>query len=590
MPTPQFIDVVSFGADPSGVNDSLGAFRAAVAAFANHDRIQIVIPPGNFYLSDTWLIDRPVTVIGSGQVFDHGTTLLIRNGRDGIRVLYQGAIRAGGTSAILENFKIEPKAGAAAWSPNTRGYVAEESVVLPLSGYSGLAFLCIKSGDSGPAEPDFGAKSEGETFADHAGNPSSAVWKAVYLAGIKLLANAEVKSVFASGFPGDGFSVFASLGDGNNANGWLMHRCLSTGNAGWGFFTQGADAQAGSAINCMSLQNGIGGFLDNSRFGNSYVGCLAEANKVYGYLVAGNSDIAEMPRLPHQPNNGSTFVGCYVEGGQSNRINAQAMWFGGFTDGSSRNRVYGTGNVLTNLRCNTLFFLNDTQDNGTGDSAYCRIGLTGSQTVMEWGFSQDQDRRLLFSYGNVNGRGTKGWVGTLYDGTLSHFAMSLQIAPEGPGHFWIPNDLYLGPFGMRNVFKTVSGGPPASGTFQGGDFAREASPHLSGMFGFQFVNGRWVAIQPKSTRASTAGAIDLSDYYYGLTTGGLTVTLPPAASVHDGHELVIKDESGQANVSPHKIMPSASDTIDGANTALTISARFGAVRLIRRNAQWWTIS
>src|SRR5215216_1816178 len=151
----------------------------------------------------------------------YGTTLRVLKGRDGIRVLYQGDTLGGGAGSILENFYIIPTGGTPAWVPHTPGYLANQSVVVPSSGYAGFAYLCVQSGNAGAVEPIWPTV-EGDEIAE--GFPSDCVWKAVYVAGIKLLGSAELKSIFASGFAGDGFSVFASTGDGNNANCWLMQR------------------------------------------------------------------------------------------------------------------------------------------------------------------------------------------------------------------------------------------------------------------------------------------------------------------------------------------------------------------------------
>ena len=193
--------VADFGADPTGTDDhlardSLDAFNAAVGAFGRHDRQLILIPPGDYYLSDTWVIDRPVAVFGGGMRHGHGTTIRVRNGRDGIRVLYQGAIPGAGAGSILENFKIIPTSGTPSWVPNTRGYVENLSVVGPSSGYAGFAYVCVRSGISGSEEPIWPTV-EGATIDDPRG---TCAWRAVYVAGIKLLGSAELKSIFASGF------------------------------------------------------------------------------------------------------------------------------------------------------------------------------------------------------------------------------------------------------------------------------------------------------------------------------------------------------------------------------------------------------
>lgn len=579
--------VADFGADPTGTDDrlardSLDAFNAAVASFGRHDRQLILIPPGDYYLSDTWVIDRPVAVFGGGVRHGHGTTLRVRKGRDGIRVLYQGTIPGGGAGSILENFKIIPTGGTPSWVPNTRGYVENQSVVVPSSGYAGFAYVCVRSGNSGDEEPVWPTV-EGATIDDPRG---TCAWQAVYIAGVKLLGSAELKNIFSSGFGGDGFSVFASTGDGNNANSWLMQRCMSTGNAGWGFFTQGADSNGGLAINCISQQNGIGGYQDHSFLGNSYVACLAEGNVTYGYLVDQS-----------RPTNMSGFFNCYTEAGQINRIHGRAMWFGGIKD--PRVSIYGTGNIITQ-ESNTLYFLNDNNNDGTGDSAYIRIGRIATQDVLEMGFSQNAggiNVPISLGYGVVNGSGIPGWVGWA-ENSRSAWAMSIGNAAEGGGHFWIPNDYYFGPhvtLRSRHVSKSI--GPPSAGAFSISDFCQELSLQETGAYGFSCVTagtpGVWGIIQPKPTRSvSTDSSTSPLDFYIGVTNldTDRIITLPNGSNLADGFEMVIKDETGQAG-RPHEIRvtPAGDENLDGNNTYIAIRNRYGKLRVIRRNSAWWTI-
>jgi hypothetical protein len=56
------INVLDYGADPTGVADSLAAFDAAVAAGS-----QIVIPVGIYKLTGTWAIPQGKTIIGLGD-------------------------------------------------------------------------------------------------------------------------------------------------------------------------------------------------------------------------------------------------------------------------------------------------------------------------------------------------------------------------------------------------------------------------------------------------------------------------------------------------------------------------------------------
>ena len=56
------INVLDYGADPTGVADSLAAFDAAIAAGT-----QIVIPVGIYKLTGTWNVPKNKTVIGLGD-------------------------------------------------------------------------------------------------------------------------------------------------------------------------------------------------------------------------------------------------------------------------------------------------------------------------------------------------------------------------------------------------------------------------------------------------------------------------------------------------------------------------------------------
>jgi hypothetical protein len=61
------ISVVSFGADPTGVNDSTAAFNAAIASLTTPGGA-ILIPPGDYILSSTILIEGiAIAVVGAGR-------------------------------------------------------------------------------------------------------------------------------------------------------------------------------------------------------------------------------------------------------------------------------------------------------------------------------------------------------------------------------------------------------------------------------------------------------------------------------------------------------------------------------------------
>ena len=580
-----FISALDFHADPTGANDSLPAFKDALAAAAKvNNYVKIIIPSGEYLLSDTWVVDHPVEIEGSGTNYNYCSTIKVPPARDGIRVVYPS-----GAGSRLRRVKVEPTVGTGAWTSGASCTTATAFVPSrDRGGYAGLVYRCIVPGRTGPTEPCW-PQVEGGTVVD-----GDVTWQAVHVAGVSVLGSAHVEDVFASGFAGDGFSIRASTGDGNNANGWQFNRCTATGCAGWGFFTVGADANAGVALNCVAAQNGLGGFYEGSFLGNTYVQCLAEANGVAG-VGSGYSVPVDAA------SNNSLFLGCYAEGGQANSINGRAMWLGGL-QGSG---VHGAGNIIRNLQSNTLYFLNDTRNDGTGDSAYVRVGRIGTQDVLEMGFSQNAggiDQPVSFGYGVVNGVGVPGWVGWA-EASRCAWAMSIGNAAEGGGHFWIPNDFYLGPaptLRARHAVKDSRGFP--AGMFNAGDFCYELSLRQTGAYGFSCVAGsdpasgapaRWGMIQPKPVRA-VAGDFSASpqDFYIGVTNldDHRVITLPAGPTIAEGFELVIKDEAGSAGA-PHEIrvLPTGGERLNGGESYVAVAHAYGAVRVVRRANAWWTI-
>ncbi len=484
------VNVIDYGADPTGVADSLLAFQDAIDSYADSGRVVIVVPQGIYYLSDTLEIGRPVHMVGAGNHYITGSTLVFKTGKEGIRILYQGDVSGGGSRSIIESLLVEPLTGTVAWVADTPNYVPGVSAVIATT-YSGFVFEAISGTHAGSIEPTWPTV-EGDTVTE-TGVADPVTWEAHYIAGVKLFAAATIENVTATSFPGDGFSVFASTGDGNNANGFGIHNSFATSNAGWGFFTQGADSNGGLIQNCTSFTNGIGGFQDNSFLGNTYVANVTEANVIYAYYVAATAT-----------NNRSTFLGNYAEGGQTSSINGSAMFIGGIQESG----VYGTGNILRNAWSNNLYFRDDTTDDGNGDSAYFRVGRTGSQTMMELGYSQDSSTPVAFTYGAVNGVSSPGWVGWQRNGTDTGWAMSLGNADVGPGHFWAPQGVYMGAHFDNKKRIWASEVVPTTGAHLAGEFVFDTtliSTRLGWKCTASGTPGTWTEVGLSSTGYGPTG-------------------------------------------------------------------------------------
>lgn len=100
--------------------------------------------------------------------------------------------------------------------------------------------------------------------------------------GILLRARAVVLNTFVRNFPGNGIAVIASAGAGGsaegNANSFFIANCTCVGNSNHGFYTDGADANAGTIINLDCSANGRSGIYDSSFLGNTYIGCHTSDN------------------------------------------------------------------------------------------------------------------------------------------------------------------------------------------------------------------------------------------------------------------------------------------------------------------------
>jgi hypothetical protein len=86
-----------------------------------------------------------------------------------------------------------------------------------------------------------------------------------------------------------------------NANGSYIENCQAGQCGRDGFHFRGGDANACVIIRCSGVVNGRAGFYDET-FGNTYLGCLGEANCGPNYITKGYI-------------NASVFINCWSEGG-----------------------------------------------------------------------------------------------------------------------------------------------------------------------------------------------------------------------------------------------------------------------------------
>ena len=237
------VSLADFGAipnDPSKAAINTAAWLAAVAAFPEQSTAfldgtaysnagRIDIGPGTWHFSAGWALERNLHIRGAsspdGNSFG-ATRLVFPDAGHGIIVhsYVTAASGKGADGAILENLTIVP---AAFWASGTT----------PVPG------------------------------SYH---------------GIWMRARCKVQNCATWGWPGNGTQIVATAGGGGsvegNANSWSVTDLVTAQNGGHGFYTLGADANAGKGERIDARANRKCGIRDSSFLGNTYVACHTANN------------------------------------------------------------------------------------------------------------------------------------------------------------------------------------------------------------------------------------------------------------------------------------------------------------------------
>jgi hypothetical protein len=270
--------------------------------------------------------------------------------------------------------------------------------------------------------------------------------------GIWLRARAVIRNCLVEGFSGNGINVVATAGGADseqgNANCFRIEGCRSSGNGQNGFFTRGADANAGNIIGLDCTGNTNWGFWDSSFLGNTYIGCHTSNNGNVNagltpdglahtcyceydgdlYQAVPGSTEAELcsttpgtdrdvwrfvvasDLFPYQDWTGAedegtftpggsyladninaknVFIGCYSENSQGLfwDIGGRSLQFGGFISGSG----IGAGAFIdanSGVVTGSAYTVEAEED--TGETIYTRLGaIVGDRSALSWASSED---------------------------------------------------------------------------------------------------------------------------------------------------------------------------------------------------------
>lgn len=213
--------------------DCLPAFQAALASFPNTPGAWpgsyagvIEIPPGSYYLSNTWKIDRQVRITGHSSPDGNApgaVRLIFADGIDGI---------------VFEDYRTSVSGNFADGATLERVYITRKN-------------FALSTGD-----------------------------------GIWMRTRARLRDIIIDRFGRHGCRIDATSGASTtqgNANNWEIQSSRFMRNGMDGLFVDGADANAGVAIRLDCSANGRHGIYDSSFLGNTYVACHVDANLAEGY-------------------------------------------------------------------------------------------------------------------------------------------------------------------------------------------------------------------------------------------------------------------------------------------------------------------
>lgn len=134
--------------------------------------------------------------------------------------------------------------------------------------------------------------------------------------GFVLRARASIVNCKAFNFGHHGAKAQTSAGSGGslegNANSWYFENCRFNHNGIAGLYIDGADTNAGTAINVTGDYNGSYAIFDSSVLGNLFIGCHSDSN---GQINSGNHGNAAVRNATAQvSHNGNAF---HVQPGQA---------------------------------------------------------------------------------------------------------------------------------------------------------------------------------------------------------------------------------------------------------------------------------
>lgn len=104
--------------------------------------------------------------------------------------------------------------------------------------------------------------------------------------------------------------------------------------------------------------------------------------------------------------------------------------------------------------------------------------------------------------------------------------------------------------------------------------------------GTEYEVGYQAEQEIKRITVSNSYTLSTDDYYVGVTAGALTITLPKASLVNNGHTIVIKDESGLGTT----VSSATGDKIDtNVSPGVATLLAYESITLVCNGADKWLL-
>ena len=585
-------NVRSYGAVPDWTpanldpTDNLPFFRAALAAMAaNGNRGAKLVADGHFFLGDTLELTQTIILEGTGQneppPFNAstrsapGTMLVFPKERTGIR------IRGG---SPLDN---PGKTVVTLFPPS-----AEKTILRNLTVYC----------------KDIDAPTAGCPDAEEPCHPEGAC-----IHGIHASTPVRLENVTVEYFAHDGIHIVGAecgkvlldehgdpvldsegkpvrVYDGN-ADGSHVENCTAGQCGRDGFHFSGGDAQTCLISRCSGVVNGRAGFYD-ATFGNTYLGCHAEANAGPNYITEGDS-------------NSSVFINCWNEtGSPPSQFKGQVTVISGSIGGSPESMTMDSSAFILEHGVATrapLVYRNLAGAKGIaislGNMSEITQGPGSEMIALQWATLKSAkdpatddvtQLRYLDSPAAPAGARGHGWWALEHNNSLYRHMMRLPTTRANarlPAP-WFVNGVYLGrdDVGPPKVSLTAAPALPAtqdSGaplTYEHGDVVWNSAPSPASRIGQVCIASGTLAASP------LVGALTSAP----VSAGDTTVKLEKVDVFEPGQYITVGDAADVYSIA--KVTP-AESTIDIApaaraeiavGTAIAFSparfATFGSVR------------